>query len=110
MHVQQKMSSSKERNVLLRTSKGCAFLVDDNLIYGRAQKEHDNRLEEVLKQAKKYNIKYNKSKCQFGLEKVHYFALVISKDGIKPYPEKLLVINDMPNIKLKKSCKHYLEC
>ncbi|KAK2706889.1 hypothetical protein QYM36_014804 [Artemia franciscana] len=60
------------------------------------RKEHDDRLEEVLKHSRKSGIKSSKRKCQLGLEMVCYFGHVISKDGIKPDPKKFRVFNDNP--------------
>ncbi|KAK2727056.1 hypothetical protein QYM36_007791 [Artemia franciscana] len=79
--------------------KGLCVLIDDLLNYGRTQKEHDERLKEALQRARKLGIRFNKIKCQFGLDKISYFGHEISKDGIKPDPEKLQVINRMPEPK-----------
>lgn len=44
---------------------GVLIYIDDILIQGKDEKEHDDRLEKVLALADKHNIRFNKSKCKF---------------------------------------------
>ena len=44
-------------------------VVDDMLIWGKTEEEHDARLEQVLKYARHRNLKLNKDKSQIKLEK-----------------------------------------
>ena len=88
--------------------KGIRILVDDILVYGKSRKEHDERLTAVLNRAKETGIRFNKDKCEFAKDQVKYFGHIISKEGIKPDPEKIKAIRDMPNPKSKEELQMLL--
>ncbi len=54
--------------------QGVEVMVDDILVWGTNQKEHDERLKKVLQRAKQRNLKQNKEKSQISLNKIHYFG------------------------------------
>ncbi|KAK2710346.1 hypothetical protein QYM36_013861 [Artemia franciscana] len=88
--------------------KGLKILVDDLLIYGATREEHNRRLTEVLERARQKGVKFNRSKCQIAVQSVCYFGHIISNAGIKPDPEKLRAINEMPTPKSKKELQTFL--
>ena len=88
--------------------KGIRILVDDILVYGKSRREHDERLTAVLNRAKETGIRFNKDKCEFAKDQVKYFGHIISKEGIKPDPEKIKAIRDMPNPKSKEELQTLL--
>jgi hypothetical protein len=51
---------------------GVEIYVDDILVWGTSQKDHDERLKLVLERARKYNIKCNVNKCKFSVNEVRY--------------------------------------
>ena len=87
------------------TMEGVETIVDDLLIHGRAKQEHDSRLRDVLAVARAAGLKFNMKKCRIGLSEVKYVGHVISKDGLKPNPERVEAINNMPT----PTCKTYLQ-
>jgi hypothetical protein len=88
--------------------EGLKILVDDLLIYGATREEHDRRLADVLERAKQKGVKFNRSKCQIAVQSVCYFGHIISNAGIKPDPEKLRAINEMPTPKSKEELQTLL--
>ena len=82
--------------------------VNDLLIYGAIQEEHNRRLPDVLKRARQNGVKFNRSKCQIAVQSVCYFGHIISNAGIKPDPEKLRAINEMPTPKSKEELQTLL--
>ena len=50
----------------------CAIIVDDLLIWGKDDAEHDNNLARVLQRAREVNLRLNISKCKFKMDKVSY--------------------------------------
>ena len=50
--------------------------------------EHLAKVEEVMKWLQSDGLKYKIAKCKFAVPKVKYFVYVITREGIKPDPEK----------------------
>ena len=74
-----------------------AIYFDDLIVFGQNQEEHDANLKKLLERAKKYNVKFNKDKLQLNQHEVKYLGHIVSAEGLRPDPEKVLAINDMPN-------------
>ena len=70
--------------------------LDDLIVFGSSIDEHNGRLEEVLKRLEKANLKLAPKKCHFLKAKVQYLGHIVSRDGIKPDPEKVRAICDYP--------------
>ncbi|KAK2709159.1 hypothetical protein QYM36_012977 [Artemia franciscana] len=88
--------------------EGIRILVDDILVYGKNREVHDQRLSAVLRRARKKGIRFNSEKCEFSKDKVKYFGHIISRDGIKPDPEKIRAIQDMPSPQSKEELQTLL--
>ena len=74
----------------------CEIIVDDLLVYGKDLAEHDANLTKVLIRAREVNLKLNKSNCKFRQTQVSYVGHLITDQGVKPDPEKVAAINDIP--------------
>uniref|UniRef100_A0A1A8F641 Gypsy retrotransposon integrase-like protein 1 n=1 Tax=Nothobranchius korthausae TaxID=1143690 RepID=A0A1A8F641_9TELE len=86
---QEKMSTS------LKDLDGTVVVMDDILVFGRDQEEHDRNLEAVMQTIRASGLKLNRAKCQFGKSEIKYFGHIIGKEGIKPNPEKIRAITEM---------------
>ena len=75
---------------------GCEAIMDDTIVYGKTEQEHDSRLKKVLARVRKSGLKLNKSKCHFKQKQVKFFGHIISEDGIQPDKDKIKAIIDMP--------------
>ena len=71
-------------------------VVDDLLIWGESDEQHDSHLIQVLERARNRNLKLNKNKCQIKKDSITYIEHVLSKDGLKPDPKKIEAIMNMP--------------
>ena len=69
--------------------------MDDIIVWGSIQEEHDEALLKVLQIAEKNNLKLNREKCQFGVNELTFLEDVLSSEGTKPDPEKVAAINEM---------------
>ena len=67
--------------------EGVAIIIDDILVYGANQEEHDERLQVVMERALEKGVKFNKDKYSFSASSVCYFGHVIGADGMKPDPK-----------------------
>ena len=76
---------------------GVTSICDDVLVFGRTRTEHDRNLRNVLAKSRETGLRFNPDKIQIGLTSVKYYGHVISSDGLKPSPDKLSAILNMPN-------------
>ncbi|GFW76648.1 transposon Tf2-8 polyprotein [Trichonephila clavipes] len=62
----------------------------------------------VLERAKLLNIKFNPDKLQYRVSEVKYVGEIISKSGIKPDPDQIKAIVEMPTPKSKTEVRRLL--
>ena len=74
----------------------CAIVVDDIIVGGRTEAEHDANLKRVLDRARKVNLRLNPRKCKFRLTEVTYVGHVFTSEGLKADPDKTTAITEMP--------------
>ena len=77
--------------------QGVTSICDDILVFGRTRAEHDRNLLSMLEKSRENGLRFNPDKCQIGLSEVKYFGHVISSTGLRPDPEKMSAIINMPN-------------
>ncbi|GFW78383.1 retrovirus-related Pol polyprotein from transposon opus [Trichonephila clavipes] len=68
----------------------------DVTVCGKDKKEHDDNLEKFMTVAKKYNLTLNEDKCTYSSNSVHLLGYIIQDGIIKPDPERLKPLRDMP--------------
>ena len=89
---QRKMDELVEKNNLKAT-----FPYLDNItISGHDQADHDANLEKFLAAAKKANLNFNKSKSIFSTRKLHLLGRVIEDGKIRPDPDRLKSLREIP--------------
>lgn len=69
--------------------------MDDILVHGRDEQEHNSRLQVVLERAKSINLKLNKAKCILPKSEVNYVGYLLTGEGLKPTPERVRAIREM---------------
>ena len=77
---------------LLENLDGVVCLMDDVVVYGCDQAEHDLRLQQALHKLAQTGITLNKEKCTFGKTSIEFLGQIISADGIKASHEKIQAI------------------
>jgi len=87
---------------------GVEVIMDDLLIYGSSQEEHDKNLENVMKRCQEKNIKLNIKKCQFKVQEVKYMGHTVTAQGLKPDDNKIEAIKAMQSPKDKKGLQEIL--
>ena len=82
--------------------EGIICIADDILVYGEgndyeeAQKDHDRRFIVLMERCHQKNIKLNAAKLQFKLRELKFMGTIISDQGMKPDPDKVAAITQMP--------------
>ena len=69
--------------------------LDGIIVFLRTKENHARHVEILLRKLKVAGISLNKAKCQFGKSEVKILGHVVSKDVIKPDPEKVIAIQEM---------------
>ncbi|UYV68635.1 K02A2.6-like, partial [Cordylochernes scorpioides] len=83
--------------------EGIEIIADDILILGKgdsyeeALKDHDRNLENLFKTARQANLKFNINKVKLRLKEVKYLGHIITPHGLKPDPEKVKALKEMPH-------------
>ena len=86
---------------------GVKVIRDDILVVGcgdtdsEALVNHDQNVIRLLERAKQVNLKLNKNKVKLREAEVKFMGHVISKDGLKPDPENVSAIKNMPKPRSK---------
>ena len=86
----------KRMSQLLGDLPGVETDIDDILVWGTNQEEHDSRLTAVLKRCEEINLTLNKDKCLFGVSEVSYIGHILNATGVQPDPSKVKAITNMP--------------
>ena len=76
--------------------EGVETYVDDFLIHGSTEEEHDRRLRQVLERCRQVNLKLNLGKCEFKKTELQYLGHVISQNSLTSDQSKTKAICDMP--------------
>ena len=85
-------------------------IADDILVigYDKDITDHDKAVYSVLKWCQDINLKLNKDKCHFRCTSIPFFGEVVSREGIKPDPQKIRALTKMPVPKNKRELQSFL--
>ena len=75
---------------------GAVAIIDDILIAGKDNAEHDRILKEVVSRATSYNLKLNFNKCLIRQPSVPYMGHLVTEHGLRADPDKVSAIINMP--------------
>ncbi|XP_055615045.1 uncharacterized protein K02A2.6-like [Toxorhynchites rutilus septentrionalis] len=70
--------------------------LDDILIGGRNAEEHRRNLHLVLQRIQEYGFTVKIEKCRFFMHQVKYLGQLLDSEGIRPDPDKVKAIINMP--------------
>jgi hypothetical protein len=88
-HFQRRMTE------ILGDLEGVICLVDDILITGRTQEEHDKRLMAVLSRLQQAGLTLGPEKCDINKPSIKFLGQLIDHTGVRPDPEKVRAIQKM---------------
>ncbi|XP_065176961.1 uncharacterized protein K02A2.6-like [Sycon ciliatum] len=87
-HFQKRMAR------ILNGVVGTACQMDDALVFGSTEEEHDNRLHQVLQRLSDNGVTLNPDKCLFKVTSAKFLGHIIDQDGIHSDPQKVQGIQD----------------
>lgn len=86
----------------------CLVYLDDIIVFSVSLQEHMVNLEKVFKRLRESNFKIQMDKSEFLKLETAYLGHIISKDGIKPNPDKIRAIEKFPIPKTATEIKRFL--
>jgi hypothetical protein len=89
---QRSMDNFIEEHQLPETN---AYL-DDILIGGYTQEQHDSNLKKFLAAAAEFNMTFNKDKCQFSVQEIAFLGHIIGGGKLKPDPARFSSLQNYP--------------
>ena len=86
--------------------EGVKVIVDDTLVWGNTDDQHDERVRQVLDRVSQ--LKLNHDKAEVGKEEVNYVGHTLIPNGIKPNPERIRAVVNMPTPTNKQEVHRFL--
>ena len=74
---------------------GVKNIMDDIIVFGRSEQEHDERLIKLLERLSEHNVTLNAEKCKFRTAEVKFMGHVLSTKGITTDPTRIELIKRM---------------
>ena len=94
--------------------QGTESLIDDILVYCKGQTideaiaDHHRNLKALLDRARQMGLKLNKDKLKLRQSEVKYMGQSLTPNGIRPDPEKVKAITDMPRLTNVNSVQRFI--
>ena len=82
--------------------------LDNITVCGYDQADHDTNLQKFMQAAAEVNLTFNKSKCEFSTRRLKILGSVIENGTLKPDPERMKPLRDIPPPSNMKSLKRIL--
>lgn len=89
-------------------NKICVIYMDDILVFSTSIEEHFDNLNKVFNKLNEYGLKVQFDKCKFLAQQVEFLGHIITKEGIKPDPDKINAINGVSLPSTVKQIKSFL--
>ena len=80
---------------ILSDLDGVVCLIDDVLVYGKTEQEHDQRLKATLRRISEAGLTLSKEKYVFGATSISFLGQTVNSEGIQPDQNKIRAICDM---------------
>ena len=69
--------------------------MDDILVFGATQDQHDERIREVLKRVQLAKVTLNTKKCEFSVREVRFLRQPITESGVNSDAERVRAIGSV---------------
>ncbi|KAK6184246.1 hypothetical protein SNE40_006752 [Patella caerulea] len=81
---------------ILEGLEGVSCLMDDIVVFGISQEDHDLKLRKVLTRLREHGLTLNKSKCSIGKSEIKFLGQIVSEQGIRADLDKISAIKNFP--------------
>uniref|UniRef100_A0A8R1IJM7 RNA-directed DNA polymerase n=2 Tax=Caenorhabditis japonica TaxID=281687 RepID=A0A8R1IJM7_CAEJA len=87
---------------------GVTAYLDDVIIVGRDEKEHNENLFELFQRIAEYGFRVKLEKCRFLERRIKFLGFIIDRSGRRPDEEKVQVIKNMCEPKDQKTLRSFM--
>uniref|UniRef100_A0A8R1IES0 RNA-directed DNA polymerase n=1 Tax=Caenorhabditis japonica TaxID=281687 RepID=A0A8R1IES0_CAEJA len=87
---------------------GVTAYLDDVIIVGRDEKEHNENLFELFQRIAEYGFRVKLEKCRFLERRIKFLGFIIDRSGCRPDEEKVQVIKNMCEPKDQKTLRSFM--
>ena len=89
-------------------SQVIADIADDLVVHGKTVVERDQSLHKLLARLEEKNLTLNGEKCTFGMGKVVFMGILLSKRGIGPTEEKVRAVKEATRLSSASEVRSFL--
>lgn len=82
----------KVMDTIVAGLEGVIVYLDDVVISGRSQEEHDRRVVALLSRFEEYGVLLNKDKCIFNVDSLEFLGHRLSTEGIRPTENRVKAV------------------
>ena len=93
-----KMSQDVFQRKIDQTYEGCEGVIgiaDDIVVYGKGDEEHDANMHQMMARTQQTGLKLNPMKCRIKENRIKFFGVICSSDGIQADPDKVSALKQM---------------
>ncbi|XP_055589226.1 uncharacterized protein K02A2.6-like [Uranotaenia lowii] len=81
---------------MISNLEGVDNFLDDFIVYSKTHTEHVQKLDTLFTRIQDYGFRIRPEKCSIGNAEIKYLGFIVNAEGIKPDPEKVAAIANMP--------------
>ena len=96
-------------DMILEQCDGAEGIADDVVVYGVTEDEPDKNLHQLMNFAMRNGLVFNSSKCLIKERSVSFFGLIYGIGGIKPDPDMIRDLQDIPPPETRKSFSSFYD-
>ena len=97
----------REMQKVLVGLEGVVCQMDDILVYGADEQEHNAHLKDVMERLSREGLTLNRDKCEFSRSSVKFLGHIVDAAGIKADPAKTEPIRNFPVPTSRKELKRF---
>ena len=86
----------------------CLCYLDDIIVYGHNFQDHLQNLDKVFNAVRAANLRFQLSKCCLGYTSVKFLGVIVTPSGLRPDPDKVKTLKEMPNPNTVKQVRSFL--
>ena len=99
---------SKLMDIVMQDLNFVINYIDDIMCHSQSHDQQIEFLEKIFERLRRYNLKINPRKCEFGKERVDYLGFQIDSEGVRPGKAKIDTLQRFPTPNSPKKIRQFL--